>query len=114
MKKVLLLAAAVAVTPLPALSQEGPRSEDRGYSDHRRDRDLDGLLRELGGMRGGGGGGGRGAAFFLRSGDATVAVRCDPNDSMKACVDVTLTLLEKARATLPQSGATSPPSPPAR
>jgi hypothetical protein len=107
MKKVLLLTAALALLPLPALGQEPSRSEDRDYSGHRRDRDLEGLLRELGvGMRGGGAG--RGAAFFLRSGDATVAVRCDPADSMRACVDVTLTLLEKARAALPQAGRESP------
>lgn len=113
MKKALLLATALAVIPLPAFSQGGARSEDRDHFDHRSDRDLAGLLRELGGPRGGGFG--RGAAFYLRSGDATVAVRCDPGDSMRACVDATLTLLEKARAALPQPGGTGPaPTPPAR
>jgi hypothetical protein len=106
MKKVLLMTAALLLLPLPALSQEQSRSEDRDYSGHRRDRDVEGLLRDLGVSARGGGG--RGAAFFLRSGDATVAVRCDPADSMRACVDVTLTLLEKARAALPQGGSTSP------
>jgi hypothetical protein len=108
MKKALVLAAALALLPLPALSQGMSHSEDRDSSDHRKDRDLEGVLRELGtGMRGGGGG--RGASFFLRSGDATVAVRCDPGDSMRACVDATLTLLEKAKAALPQAGTTPSP-----
>ena len=88
-------------------------SEDRGYTEHRRDRDFDGLLRELGGTRGGGPG--RGAAFFLRNGDATVAVRCDSGDSMRACVDATLTLLDKARAGMAQPSGTNPAiTPPAR
>jgi hypothetical protein len=107
MKKALVLAAALALLPLPALSQGMSHSEDRDSSDHRKDRDLEGVLRELGsGMRGGGA---RGASFFLRSGDATVAVRCDPGDSMRACVDATLTLLEKAKAALPQAGTTPSP-----
>ena len=120
MKKAILLAAALALLPLPALSQGASRSDDKDSSEHRKDRDLEGVLRELGfGMRGGGGmhggGAGRGASFLLRSGDATVAVRCDPADSMRACVDVTLTLLEKARAALPQAGNTSPgTTPPSR
>jgi hypothetical protein len=106
MKKALILGAVLALLPLPALSQGMSRSEDRD-SDYRKDRDLDGILREFGlGMRGGGPG--RGASFFLRSGDSTVAVRCDAGDSMKACVDATLTLLDKARAALPQAGSTPP------
>jgi hypothetical protein len=114
MKKALVLAAALALLPLPALSQGASRSEDKDASEHRRDRDLEGVLRELGvGVRGGGGG--RGASFFLRSRDATVAVRCDPGDSMRACVDATLTLLDKARSALPPAGSTPPgTTPPAR
>jgi len=115
MKKAILLAAVLALLPLPALSQGASRSDDNDSSEHRKDRDLESVLRELGfGMRGAmhGRGAGRGASFLLRSGDATVAVRCDPEDSMRACVDVTLTLLEKARAALPQGGATSPGGPP--
>jgi hypothetical protein len=114
MKNALILAAALALLPLPALSQGMSQSGDRDSSDHRKDRDLEGVLRELGsGMRGGGGG--RGASFFLRNGDSTVAVRCDPGDSMRACVDATLTLLDKARAATPQAGSTAPgTTPPAR
>jgi hypothetical protein len=111
MKKAVFLALVLASLPLPALSQGASHSEDRDHSDYRKDRDLEGMLRELG-IRGGGGG--RGAAFFLRSGDATVAVRCDPGDSMRACVDATLTLLEKARSALPQAGGTTPGAAPPR
>ena len=111
MKKAVLLVLALALLPLPALSQGASQSEDRDHSDRRKDRDFDGVLRELG-IRGGGGG--RGAAFFLRSGDATVAVRCDPGDSTRACVDATLTLLEKARSALPQAGGTTPGAAPPR
>jgi len=62
---------------------------DSSYSRRDRDRDLEDILRGIGdygreGLRRGGG-----AAFFLRHGDAMVAVRCDPQDSMKSCVDVT-------------------------
>jgi hypothetical protein len=42
----------------------------------------------------------------LRNGDSVVAVRCDPQDSMKACVDATLTLLDRARSM--QSSGTAP------
>ena len=66
--------------------------------------DLEDILREIGdygreGLRRGG------AAFFLRSGDGTVAVRCDPQDSMKSCVDATLTLLDRARTMQPSGAA---------
>jgi hypothetical protein len=41
----------------------------------------------------------------LRNGDASVAVRCDPQDSMKSCVDSTLTLLDRARSMQPPGAA---------
>ncbi len=50
-----------------------------------------------------------GAAFFLRSGDGTVAVRCDPQDSMKSCVDATLTLMDRARSMQPSGAAPGGP-----
>jgi hypothetical protein len=111
MYKPLLVAAALILAPLPAMSQGGPRPEDRDTTTDRRDRgDLESMLRDLGEEIRGGirGGFGRGAAFFLRHGEATVAVRCDPRDSMRACVDATLTLLERARTAAPP-GATPPP-----
>jgi hypothetical protein len=113
MKEAFILAAALALLPLPALSQGMPRSDDRDSSDHREDRDLEGVLRELG-VSMHDGRAGRGASFFLHSGDSTVAVRCDPGDSMRACVDLTLALLEKARAARPQAGSTPPGTTPPR
>ena len=52
---------------------------------------------------------GNGFGFFMRHGDAVVAVRCDPNDSMKACVEATTTLLEKARSAVPPAGGPGTP-----
>jgi hypothetical protein len=108
MKKALVVAAGLMLVALPALSQSSTDSDDRSYD--RRDRDdLEELLRGIGDdgpgrrLR-------RGAGFLLRSGDATVAVRCDPQENMRACVDATTTLLERARATLPPAG--TPPTPP--
>jgi hypothetical protein len=40
---------------------------------------------------------GSGAAFRIRSGDQVVAVRCPREESMKACVDATTTLIERLR-----------------
>jgi hypothetical protein len=111
------LAGALALTTLPALAQAPSGPDDRdGYLD-RGGRDQ-GSWRD-GPWRGGGRGGwrdmgrgdggemrdgwhggphrGRGARFMVRSGDAAVAVRCDANESMRTCLDATLTLLERAR-----------------
>jgi hypothetical protein len=106
MNKALLVTAALVLAPLPALSQAASRSDDRESTD-RRDVDIERALREFGDDTRGGGPR-RGGAFLLRSGDATIAVRCDPRESMRSCVDATLTLLEKARALAP-SGTPSAP-----
>jgi hypothetical protein len=103
-KAIVVTAMLLLSSPFPAFSQNAAGA-DRRDSSTRIDRDLDELLRgggdySRGVLRRGGG-----AAFFLRNGDATVAVRCDPQDSMKSCVDNTLTLLDKARSMQP-SGAT--------
>jgi hypothetical protein len=111
MRKSLLVAAGLMLIAMPALSQSPTDAEDHSRSYDRRDRDdLEELLSGIGG----GGVGNRlrrGAGFLLRSGDATVAVRCDPQENMRACVDATTTLLERARTALPQGGApaTTPP-----
>jgi hypothetical protein len=94
-----LLAACLILTPVPAFSQSASDSERNIKGDR-----LERLLRELGednstGSR-------KGFGFLLRHGDSTIAVRCHPNDSMKACVEATTTLLERARSTMP-------PAPPA-
>jgi hypothetical protein len=109
MKKILLMAAGLMLISLPALSQSAAETDDRDQSYGRRDRDLEELLRGIGDeasgsrLR-------RGAGFLLRSGDATLAVRCDPRENMRACVDATTTLLERARSALPGGapGATPP------
>ena len=104
MNRAFLITAVLLLSPFPAFSQTAPGGEGRDSSYSRKDRDLDDLLRGLGdhgreGRRGG-------ASFVLRNGDSVVAVRCDPQDSMKACVDATLTLLDRARSM--QSSGTAP------
>lgn len=104
MNRTFVITAMLLLSPFPAFSQSATGGEGRDSSYSRRDRDLEDLFRGTGGyaregLRGGG------AAFFLRSGDAMVAVRCDPQDSMRACVDSTLTLLERARSMQPSGAA---------
>jgi hypothetical protein len=102
MNKAFVIIAVLLLSPFPAFSQDARGGDERDSSYSRKDRDLDDLLRGLGdhgreGRRGG-------ASFVLRNGDSVVAVRCDPQDSMKACVDATLTLLDRARS-MQSSGA---------
>lgn len=115
MNRAFVITAALMLSPYPAFSQNAPGGEGHDSSYSRKDRDLEDILRGIGGyghegMRGG-------AAFFLRNGDAMVAVRCDPQDSMKSCVDSTLTLLDRARSMQPSGaapGATPGGQPPSR
>jgi hypothetical protein len=121
MNKLLLLAAGLVALASPALSQtsgsddrdsrgsydrrEGARGgwrEDRGWRDMARDSARD-SGREMGDEGRRGGGDRRGARFMVRSGDSRVAVACDSGESMRACVDATLTLLDRVRS---QSSAT--------
>ena len=97
-----LLIACLLLTPVPAFSQSASDSD----RDIKRDR-LEQLLRDLGedtstGPR-------HGFGFLLRHGDSTIAVRCDPNDSMKACVEATSTLLERARSSMPSAPSAAAP-----
>lgn len=108
MKKALLLTAALMLAPWPAWSQGGPHQDEREYGGDRREFDMDRAMRDFGDDVRGGGGSRRGGSFLLRSGDATVAVRCDPRESMRTCVEATITLLEKARAVATQGGAAAP------
>ena len=100
MKKAFLLAAGVAVLASPALSQSSSRDDDRDSYSSRSERGDRGWRGSREGrwheMRDYGGKGG-GARFMLRSGEATVAVRCDESESMRACVDATLMLLDRVR-----------------
>ena len=105
-----LLVACLILTPVPAFCQSASDSEKNIKGDRleniKGDR-LERLLRELGedtstGSR-------QGFGFLLRRGDSTIAVRCDPNDSMKACVEATTTLLERARSTMPSEAPAAAP-----
>jgi hypothetical protein len=103
MNRAFVITAVLLLSPFPAFGQNDPGGEGHDSSYSRKDRDLEDILRGIGdygreGRRGG-------AGFFLRNGDAMVAVRCDPQDSMKACVDATLTLLDRARSMQPSGAA---------
>jgi len=115
MTKTFLLAVGLALLASPALSQSSSRPDDRDSYADRRDRDR-GWARERDGWHDDERGGpGRGARFMLRNGDAVVAVRCDGSEPMRACVDATLTLLDRVRSmppaptSGPSSGSTQPP-----
>ncbi len=110
MKKILVVAAGLMLVSLPAWSQSSDETDDRGSSYGRRDRDLEELLRGLGDGTAGGAGLRRGAGFLIRSGDATMAVRCDPRETMRACVEASTMLLDRARSALSPGG--SPGAPP--
>lgn len=111
MKRAFVITAVLLLSPFPAFSQTAPGGEGHDSSYSRKDRDLEDILRGIGDYGRGGLRRGGGAGFFLRNGDAMVAVRCDPQDSMKACVDATLTLLDRAR-TMQPSGAAPGGTPP--
>ena len=103
MNRAFVITVVLMLSPFPAFSQTAPGGEGHDSSYSRKDRDLEDILRGIGdygheGRRGG-------AAFFLRNGDAMVAVRCDPQDSMKSCVDAAVTLLDRARSMQPSGAA---------
>ena len=102
MNKALMVACSMLISLLPLARAR--LISDRGSSG--KGDIVEKLARELLGDDLSGAGPRRGFGFLLRSGDATVAVRCDPRDTMKACVEATTTLLEKAHGAA--SGATLP------
>lgn len=122
MNRAVVLAALLLAAPLPALGQGYSRDDDRGSSsdrdydrkddakDGRRydDRDRDGPRYHSGSMSR------RGSWFHIKVGDATLNVKCDPQETMKACVDAALTLLDKARSSASgsSSGSSNAPSRP--
>jgi hypothetical protein len=115
MNKTFVITAVLLLTAIPAFGQNAPEGDEHHSSYSRRDHDLADIFRGIGeygheGSRRGG------SAFFLRNGDAMVAVRCDPQDSMRSCVDATLTLLDRARSMQPSGAAPGTPggTPPSR
>jgi hypothetical protein len=105
MNKILLMTAGLLLMPLPAWSQTASDSDRDSFMD-KRDRDVDDLLRSITDEMGEGGR--RGASFVLRNGNSTIAVRCDPRESMTTCVDLTTTLLERASRSAMPSGTAGP------
>jgi hypothetical protein len=105
MNRAFVITVVLLLSPFPAFSQTAAGGEGRDSSYSRKDRDLEDILRGIGDHGREGARRGGGASFFLRSGDGTLAVRCDPQDSMKSCVDATLTLLDRARSMQPSGAA---------
>ena len=112
--------AALAQSPPPGPDRDGDRMERRdvrgdrdwrgGWGRDDRDRDYGprGSGEGWHGSWGRDGGHRHGAGFWLRSGETRLGVRCDPSESMRACVDAATTLLDRMRS-LPASGATATP-----
>ena len=118
MRKATILAAGIALIATSAFGQSSWRDRDddrRGWREERRDDRREGRDRDD--MRGRSmsddddAGRPRAARFFVRSGDARMAVRCDDRESMRACVDATLTLYDRIRTQGASSGPTSSASP---
>src|SRR5437588_159618 len=75
--------------------QQDARSDDRDYRDDRYRPDDDRASRGTG--HNGGDEGwrpGKGASFWLRVGDTRIGAKCPNGESMRACVDATLMLLD--------------------
>jgi len=119
MRKVLILAAGLALIGTSAWSQTSSR-DDGGHgrwqeSRDRWDRDRD-RADDYRGMRGERAmrddddeRSGRGARFFLRSGDTQLRIACSNNESTQACVDAALRMFDRVQSS-PRS-ATNPPAP---
>src|SRR4051794_4761321 len=111
MTKTFLLIVGLALLASPALSQSSSRPDDRDSYSDRRDRDRGWARGRDGWQDDERGGAGRGARFMLRNGDAVVAVRCDGSEPMRACVDATLTLLDRVRSLPPAASPGTSPGP---
>jgi hypothetical protein len=125
MRKVLILAAGLALIGTSAWSQSPSRDDDnwRGRwqeSRDRWDRDKDGDDSDRDGRRGramrddddDNERSGRGARFFLRSGDTQLRVACGDEESTQACVDAALRMFDRVQSQ-PRPTTTSPaPTPP--
>jgi hypothetical protein len=105
MNRAFFVTATLLLVCPPAFGQSAHEADMRDSSYARSDHDLEDMLRAMGEGRGMGRRGG--PSFFLKSGDSIVAVRCDPQDSMKSCVDATITLLERAKSVQAGGGTQS-------
>jgi len=121
--RALYIAIGLALLTVPAAGQTSSRSEDRDFHSERRDgdRDRDRSWRDsrhwhgmMSDDRDDRRSGSSGARFMVRSGDAMIAVRCDPDESMRSCVDATLTLVERVRALPGGTGSGTPGATPPR
>jgi hypothetical protein len=118
MRKVLILAAGLALIGTSAWSQSSSRDDDghgrwqesRDRWDRDRDRDDEWRERRGRAMRDDDDDrSGRGARFFLRSGDTQLRVACGDEESTQACVDAALRMFDRVQ---PQPRATtSSPAP---
>jgi hypothetical protein len=110
MRKVLVIAFGL-VFAATAADAQGSRRDDRDddWRDDRREwrEDDDDGWRDRRSMNDGRGG----ARFMLRSGDTRLGVVCDRGESMRSCVDATLTLLDRARQLAPTASTSSAPPP---
>lgn len=132
MKRTILIVAGSLLLGVPAFAQQSDRAYDRSdQSRDRRDQERNDW-RDRGADEGRGGwterernarsddeGGGmqrragrnRGARFFIKSGDTEIKVKCDAQESMRACVDAVNTLMERSRAMSGPAATTPPPAP---
>lgn len=113
MKKALVWMLVACSAASPAYSQGSSRSDERDSYSDRRDSGRK-SWREDHGWRGMheddySGGAKRGARFMVRTGDSRIAVQCDAGESMRSCVDATLTLFDRVRS---QSGSAASGSTP--
>jgi hypothetical protein len=121
MRKVLILAAGLALIGTSAWSQTSSRDDDewrgrwhesRGRWDRESNRDGDQGERRGRAMRDDDDDdSGRGARFFLRSGDTQLKVACGERDSTQACVDAALRMFDRVQAQPRPATSSSTPAP---
>ena len=122
MRKVLILAAGLALIGTSAWSQSSSRDDDEwrgrwheshGRWDRESNRDSDRGERRGRAMHDDDDdASGRGARFFLRSGDTQLRVACGDRDSTQACVDAALRMFDRVQAQ-PRAATGSPTPAPA-
>jgi hypothetical protein len=118
MRKIFIIAAGLAMFATSAWAQSSSRDRDDYYGGSWRERS-GGWDRNADDQRGRPMRGdderrpGRGASFDLKSGETQIRVNCDGQESMRACVDATLSLFDKVQSQARPSSSSAPVSPPA-